>query len=184
MKKLFIVLAILLTLNSCSNMFLPTTCDYSTVTSEVTCPMCGLYNEVFHSEHEIDNVGRFAGEITSDRFRYRRILYGDDYNDFIVVSFNIAIDTLIMNHKYILTPNNSYISISGSHCYINSEDLEFIEGYIIFNRHDVYLGRYCRLSGKFELKYNDATITNGTFIDIICFDSVGHTYEDQTNKNI
>lgn len=193
MKKFAIILVCimsLLILYSCTKS--DRRWEYSKVTCEITAPTYGLEKEVFISQNRQIAYSKFAGYISNWFFSYDRILYNDNTNCEVILSISNIFaqtdpETFTLNYKYSLTSDNhprNQVTILGQY-YRDLEELT--SGYIIFTKCERYQGYY-RLSGKFEFGGDDITITNGTFIDIVCMsrfnESNPNIYETNNSEDI
>lgn len=190
MKKIIIAIASVIILCSCitPSAWLD---DYSTVSCEVTWPNAELDKMIFIRSYDMykqtyDMFGQTVwendlnGSIYNNCFRYYRLLRSEDTNYWILeLGFHINLydstiaETPTIGHQYKITSPDLTV-IDNHDCVI--EDIEFIDGYVIFTKCEKYLG-CIRLSGKFEIICDKLTITNGTFIDIMCEDHLGETLE-------
>ena len=183
MKKIIIAIASVIILCSCLT-YTVWLDDYSTVSCEVTWPNVELDKMIFISSY--DKYGQTAiendlnGYIYDNCFRYYRYLHSEDTKYWILnLGFHINLydstiaETPTIGHQYKITSPDLTV-IDNHDCVI--EDIEFIDGYVIFTKCEKYLG-CIRLSGKFEIICDKLTITNGTFIDIMCEDHLGETLE-------
>lgn len=190
MKKIIIAIASVIILCSCltPSVWID---DYSTVSCEVTWPNAELDKMIFISSYDmykssydmykqtvIEND--LNGSIYDNCFRYYRFLRSEDTNYWrLHLGFHINLydstiaETPTIGHQYKITSPDLTV-IDKNDCVI--EDIEFIDGYVIFTKCEKYLG-HLRLSGKFEIICDKLTITNGTFIDILCKDRLGKTLE-------
>lgn len=190
MKKIIIAIASVIILCSCltPSAWLD---DYSTVSCEVTWPNAELDKMIFISSYDeykptYDIYGQTVwendlnGYIYDNCFRYYRFLRSEDTKYWrLTLGFHINLydstiaETPTIDHQYKITSPDLTV-IDKNDCVI--EDIEFIDGYVIFTKCEKYLG-YLRLSGKFEIICDKLTITNGTFIDILCEDHLGEILE-------
>lgn len=189
MKKIIIAIASVLLISSCITGE-PWRNDYSTISCEFSCPDKKLYKELFCDGHfgyrdayYLNEECDLHGIIYDNYFRYYRSMNTPDeggYYGYLYLRIEIDLfdsivtETPTLYHKYKITsPNLEIIDYKAGN---NVEDIEFIDGYVMFTKCEKYL-HYIRLSGKFEIICDKLTITNGTFIDILCEDHLGETLE-------
>ena len=154
--------------------------DYSTMSCEVTWPNKELDKVIFHSSYDKYKGSSPNGSLYDNYFRYYKYLNSTD-EIYWILRLVIRIDlfdstvtkTPTLDHKYKITSPN--LNITDRNGYI-MEDIKFVDGYVMFTKYEKYLG-YIRLSGEFEIICDKLTITNGTFIDILCEDNLGKTLE-------
>ena len=186
MKKIIIAIASVLLISSCLNGE-PWRDDYSTISCEFSWPDKKLDKVMFSDGYfyykdvnYIANECSLHGIIYDNYFGYYRTLFKEgkgsgrlDFSFEIDLVDSIDTETPTLDYKYKITSQGlEIIDRAGN----NIEDIEFIDGYVMFTKCEKYL-HYIRLSGKFEIICDKLTITNGTFIDILCKDRLGETLE-------
>lgn len=179
MKKIIIAIASAILISSCA-FYEPWLDDYSTVSCEFTWPDKELDKAIFRIGYLEYQNHALHGSIYDNYFRYYRYLRCEDTSyRHVTLRFHINLydstiaETPTIGHQYKITSPDLTV-IDKNDCVI--EDIEFIDGYVIFTKCEKYLG-HLRLSGKFEIICDKLTITNGTFIDILCKDRLGKTLE-------
>ena len=181
MKKIIIAIASAILISSCGSLPGPYYDDYSTISCEVTLPDKKFDKEIFSADYYCwDSISELKGYIYDNCFGYYRTLEGESKGSgHLGLSFEIDLldsidtETPTLSYKYKITSQGlEIIDCAGN----KVEDIEFIDGYVMFTKCEKYL-RYIRLSGKFEIICDKLTITNGTFIDILCKDRLGKILE-------